>query len=213
MMNDDTEREFGEIFEEYDEVYFEGKGAKAYHSYEEARGIVRELFAIILKMFRGEIKTALDIGCAYGFSVEYLLQNGVDAYGCEPSAYALARAKRYWWGERIFKSYLPKLTGVDRRFDLVTAMELLEHIPEKYAKDSIKRIFEVCDKYAVMVIAFTKHFGHINLKPREWWEALFRELGFAEFERKDIEREFSNHPTSKRMLWSGRFFVFDLRKR
>jgi SAM-dependent methyltransferase len=207
------DKEFEEILKEYDEVYFEGRGVKAYHSYEEARKILHDLFSIILNKFKGEIQTALDIGCAYGFSVEYLLQNGVDAYGCEPSTYALIRTKKYWWGNKIFESYLPTLKGIDRKFDLVTATEVLEHIPEEHARDSINRIFEICNKYVVMVIAFQPMFGHLNVKPREWWDALFEELGFLKFERKDIEQEFSNHPISQKMYWSGRFFVFDLTKK
>jgi len=210
-----------ELFKEYDRDYFEGGGVKSgYVSYREARGIVRELFSIIYNKFKWDIKTALDIGCAYGFSVAYLLEQGIDAYGCEPPTYALEEAKKYSWGNRVLESYLPELKDIKRTFDLVTATEVLEHIPEQYAQKSIKRIFEVCDKYIVLLIAMENvadinhekigDVTHVNVKPKEWWENLFKELGVDKFRRQDIEQEFSNHPTSKRMYWSGRFFVFEI---
>ncbi len=73
--------------------------------------------------------TLLDIGCAFGFSVETALAQGWDAYGIEPSSHA-AQGARQNVGDRVTEGTLDSLPLENKRFDLIFLWDVIEHMPD-----------------------------------------------------------------------------------
>lgn len=79
---------------------------------------------------RTHCRSALDVGCGMGNMVRGFLRNGVDAWGVEISRYAVENCDeeirgRVLWGDLTRVETLPQ-----RRFDLVLAYDLVEHVPK-----------------------------------------------------------------------------------
>lgn len=76
-------------------------------------------------------RTALDIGCGYGHALDYLATRGVTAYGYEPSSSAVQHCRGS--GHEVLHGLAEELLEVEpRRFDLVIANHVLEHVPDPH---------------------------------------------------------------------------------
>ena len=201
------------MFEEYNKEYFAG-GAKisGYDNYENCSGIVRDIFDLTLQAIgnKQDIKSYLDVGCAYGFAVGRALELGIDAYGIEPPTFAFEQAKQKNWGFRIFEGSLPELKPIQRTYDLITCYEVLEHIPEKDIISAVCKLWELTDKVMCLLPNYNKgnESTHISCFPREWWVELFKELDINKYRDIGAEHIFNENIKAKEMLWASRFFVF-----
>lgn len=80
-------------------------------------------------------KNVLDIGCGGGILTESLAQQGAEVTGIDMSAQALAAAQRHLQGQSLAIHY-EQITAEafaaqqPATFDIVTCMELLEHVPD-----------------------------------------------------------------------------------
>ncbi len=85
---------------------------------------------LLWRNFRAE--KALDVGCAKGYLVEALRELGVDAYGCDVSEFAVENASSAVSGLVRTGDLETGLPYSDAEFDLISALEVLEHLhPEK----------------------------------------------------------------------------------
>lgn len=72
----------------------------------------------------------LDIGCAYGYFVELALAAGYDAYGIDPSSYAVGRAKQ-WLNGRIQEGTIGSVRFPrETHFDIITMLDVVEHLAD-----------------------------------------------------------------------------------
>jgi len=151
-------------------------------------------------------RTVLDVGCAYGYLVQELVNRGVDACGFDISDYAISKSvvsSRTWWGMLENSLYWAFV-------DLVTCTEVLEHL----VWYQIKRFFTNASFYADRVLALIathkaegdKDRSHITLMPLDWWNEVAECYGF----RVDASASarFNEDPYSARMGWNGRFVVW-----
>jgi SAM-dependent methyltransferase len=76
----------------------------------------------------GEPPRVLDIGCAFGTFLSSLDSSWCRS-GCDPSGYAIARARERINGVRFKVGALPEVP-FDGPFDVVTAFDVLEHVPD-----------------------------------------------------------------------------------
>ncbi|SRR5258708_3498863 len=216
-------------FKEYDSDYFAGGNKSGYDNYETCVGVVRDMFDMLYRSLDFKPKTALDVGCAYGFSVAKLRENGIEAYGVEPPTFAYNKAKEKNWGSFIFCDYLPELGTIGKTYDLVTAVEVLEHVPKEHLKRSVERLWELTGNTMILMPNMAndwesaKHHAenlghshgggiedvtHISMLPKEWWEELFTELDLQKHRMRAIEDNLNGNSYSRSMHWDGRFFVF-----
>jgi glycosyltransferase involved in cell wall biosynthesis len=121
--------------------------------------------------------TALDVGCAVGMLVEALRDRGVDARGFDLSTWAIGQVpgplQPYCWVGSVTEE-------IEGHFDLITCMEMLEHLPPSLAEDSVGNL---C-RHAEMVLfsSTPDDFDeptHLNVEPSGYWANLFLRHGFV----------------------------------
>src|ERR1039457_1971165 len=117
-----------------------------------------------------------DAGCAFGMLVESLRDRGVEAWGVDISAYAIANVRPDMRPYCQVGSISEPFGG---RFDLVTCIEVLEHLPEEEAWVAVEGITNASD---VVLFSSTPDDldepTHINVQPILYWLELFERYGF-----------------------------------
>jgi len=74
----------------------------------------------------------LDLGCALGFLLGVAREAGFDAYGLDLNAAAVADARREF-GDRVHAGPLDDTAFPGVRFDAITLIDVLEHVPDPEA--------------------------------------------------------------------------------
>ncbi|MBJ7594982.1 MAG: glycosyltransferase [Candidatus Dormibacteraeota bacterium] len=120
--------------------------------------------------------SSLDVGCAMGFLVEALVDRGVDAYGIDISQYAI---------DQVRADVRPRchvgsaLEPFGRRFDLISCIEVIEHMSSADAEGVVQNI---CAHTDDVIFASTpldyREETHVNVNPPEHWAELFARFGF-----------------------------------
>ena len=122
-------------------------------------------------------ESVLDAGCAIGMLVEQLRNRHVDAAGVDISEYANSQmpdeVRQHCWVASL-------ADPLPRRFDLITCIEVLEHMP---AADGNAAIANLCAASERVLFSSSPHdFSeptHLNVQPPEHWSALFARHGFV----------------------------------
>lgn len=133
-----------------------------------------------------EPRTSLDVGCARGLLVQALAQEGVDASGVDISEHAIATAHPDVRGRLSVQSATERIDG---RYDLISCIEVLEHMSPGDAQKAIDNICAATD-----TVLFSSSPGdfyeatHINVHPIQAWAAWFAERGF--YRRLDADVTF-----------------------
>lgn len=109
----------------YDESSF-GTGFLKY--YIELGAGLDTMVAPLYRLDPGRVRNYLEIGCGFGFSLDYARHVfGWTVKGMDPSP--IAAAGRAALGLDIDSAYLASDTNFDVRFDLVMCSEVIEHLP------------------------------------------------------------------------------------
>lgn len=129
--------------------------------------------------------SVFDAGCAMGFLVESLHNRGTDASGADISEYAISQVHP----SVADRCRVASLTEpLDRRFDLITCIEVLEHIPPDETDRAIENLCGATDR--ILLSSTPGDFGeptHLNVLPPEGWAAKLAAQGFL----RDLERDVS----------------------
>lgn len=105
----------------------------------------------------------LDVGCAFGFAVEYAVSRGWDAYGIEPSTHAATSARKAL-GDRVIQGTLDRHSFSAGHFDTILLWDVIEHVP-----DPVKTLEQA---YALL-----KHGGILSLITPDCGSLLARLMG------------------------------------
>ncbi|MEP6602275.1 MAG: glycosyltransferase, partial [Nitrospirota bacterium] len=122
-------------------------------------------------------KRVFDAGCAWGFLVEAFWDAGIEAYGVDISSYAIANVRR---DMRAYCRVASLTEPIGGTYDLVTCIEVLEHMPEEEAREAIRQISHVAD--TILFSSTPSDFDeptHVNVHPPIHWLKLFAEHRFA----------------------------------
>jgi glycosyltransferase involved in cell wall biosynthesis/2-polyprenyl-3-methyl-5-hydroxy-6-metoxy-1,4-benzoquinol methylase len=121
--------------------------------------------------------TVLDVGCAIGMLVEALRDCGIDAKGFDLSPWAIgqvpARLQPFCW----IGSVTDEIEG---HYDLITCIEVLEHLPPWMADAAVANICRHADQ--VLFASTPDDFDeptHLNVEPGSYWANLFLLHGFV----------------------------------
>jgi SAM-dependent methyltransferase len=122
-------------------------------------------------------KSALDVGCGTGKSLEYFAQRGLDVIGIEGSALAISKSPLR---ERMRCLNLNEPIDLARRFDLVWSFEVAEHIHPRYAETLLETLTRHGDVIAISAATPGQGGeGHLNEQPPEYWIEKFAARGYA----------------------------------
>lgn len=98
------------------------------------------------------VERTLDVGCALGFVVEALRELDVDAHGCDVSRWAIDHASP---AARPFVHRADLRDGLpygDQSFELVSALETLEHLPPVDVPAAVTELARVSSAWVVCTI-------------------------------------------------------------
>ncbi len=90
----------------------------------------------------GRGKSALDIGCAYGYTSRMLASLGYELIGSDVSRWGIKQAKSILDSEFLVCDVQTHLPFEDDKFDLVTCFDVLEHLPNP--EKALLNMFDVC---------------------------------------------------------------------
>lgn len=169
---------------EYDEILAtdlsEGYGEKYYSGYYERSprwfNFFNHVADCLVEQFAP--RKTLDAGCAWGLLVEVLRQRGVESFGIDFSAYAISQVHPDVQPFCRCGSLAEPIPGGP--YDVVTCIEVLEHLDEADALRAIANLTAVTD---VIVFSSTPDATlvdptHINVHPVIYWLRAFAEHGF-----------------------------------
>lgn len=147
--------------EEYNWSYFEGG---EYESYEELEDETKSWYLEVISFagIRSGRGKALDVGCAYGHSLEILSDLGFEAFGLDLSEYAIEEAKRRT-DARVSTGNVQDSIPFDEKFDLITCLDTLEHLGKP--KQAIVNMYDKLEEGGLFVGSTPN---------RNWWR---RKLG------------------------------------
>ncbi|MGY4429471.1 GT2 family glycosyltransferase/SAM-dependent methyltransferase [Bradyrhizobium sp. F1.13.1] len=122
-------------------------------------------------------KRVFDAGCAIGFLIEALRLRGIEAFGRDYSPYAIEQVPVGLKPYCEVGSIADEIAG---RYDLITCVEVLEHMPSLEGTRAISRM---CQAAPLVLFSSTpRDFTeptHINVQPPLHWLRLFAECGFG----------------------------------
>ena len=161
----------------------------------------------------------LEVGCALGYVVESLRGLGIDAKGCDFSAFALGRASPEVRPHLFYANLYERLPFGDGAFETLSAFETLEHLAPDKVPHAIGELARVS---AGWVIATIPSFGPNGTGPAGWYEGkvLWERLAHykslpAEYEgpvpHEDLMRDAQGEPIQGHLTiasfswWTARF--------
>ena len=130
-------------------------------------------------------KRVLDVGAGPGQFVGRLRELGVDAWGLDGSARAFDRAdaavRPYLWQEDVTAD--AERDAWQRSYDLVSCMEVAEHVPAEYADALVRKLCGECAPGGAIVFTGAPEgqggHDHINCQPPAYWIEKFGTEGFS----------------------------------
>lgn len=118
-----------------------------------------------------------DAGCALGFLVEAFWDRGIYSEGVDISEYAIGQVREDMARYCRVQSLIEPIKG---QFDLVTCIDVLEHIDPTDTRSVIANLCHAAD--AVLFSSSPSGFSeprHVNVQPPKFWLDLFAEHGFG----------------------------------
>ncbi len=120
--------------------------------------------------------SCLDAGCGIGLLVEALRDRGVDACGIDFSTYAIDQVRR---DLSTFCRVASLTEPLDRAYDLITCIEVLEHMPADEAETAVANL--TAHTRSVLFSSTPDDYQeptHLNVQPPDYWAGLFARYGF-----------------------------------
>jgi 2-polyprenyl-3-methyl-5-hydroxy-6-metoxy-1,4-benzoquinol methylase len=136
-------------------------------------------------LLSGSGKSALDVGCAFGYGVGTLHSLGYEAWGTDISSFGLTQAKQHANDSGFVVCDAQHSLPFTKRFDVVTCFEVLEHLENP--QEALRNLYEassgiiLCttpNKTVEQVFKkLARNFDktHINVKTPSEWTKLSRE--------------------------------------
>jgi SAM-dependent methyltransferase len=131
-------------------------------------------------------RTVLDAGCAKGFLVQALRERGVEAYGIDASEYAIEHAPET---VRPYLSVGSITEPLKDRYDLITCIEVIEHLPPADLPRAASVLASATDRLLLSSTAEGAHLAepsHQSMHPPEDWAALFAGEGLLRALAEDV---------------------------
>ena len=124
-------------------------------------------------------KSILDIGCGYGYFLEYMASRNWKCSGVEISKVAVECAKDKMGKEKIFEGKLKQANYKYNFFDAITLWDVLAVVDDPY--DELKECYRLLKKGGIIGLrtrnVYFQKFAYLLYKP---FKEVFLKLGFKE---------------------------------
>lgn len=154
-------------------------GLSGYERYDRDTSNANAIALPIWKYFAPQ--KALDVGCATGFVVEALTELGIDAYGTDLSYWAVEHPAKGAKGRLQQGNVLQGLPFATGEFDLVTCLEILEHLPPDQIPRTLTELRRISSGY---VVATIPSIGDNAYGPGGWYDLKVRPEVLDEYRAK-----------------------------
>jgi len=202
----------GEL-DRYDSEYF-AKRERAYLEF----AVKRFAFEVLLKaegllgleLTKSVGRRAIDVGCAQGYVVELLQRLGYEAYGIDVSC-IIEKSKVK---DPLIKSSWTHMAFKKESFDLVTAFEVIEHLPNREAvlmalnetfrvlKGGGVFIFTTPTRNPITALSDRLHGEHHHvLQPPSYWCTILMSLSSRVVVMPFLFIPFGRFPILDRFYW------------
>jgi len=134
-----------------------------------------------------EIKNMIDVGCAWGKTLEYWEKRKVKSYGVDVAKTTVSYCKK-----KKYKCYLASATNLsmfsDKKFDLYMATDVYEHLRIKDLRNAIEEAKRITKKYLLIRPHPTldkrgrrniKKALHLTVWSIDQWQKFFEESGLT----------------------------------
>ena len=148
---------------------FDRMGLSGYERYDRQTSNAEVAAYVVWRFF--DVRNTLDVGCALGYVVEALRELGLDAEGTDVSQWAVDHAAPGARGHVFWGNLLRRLPVLDGRYDLVTALETLEHLPPDDVPAALRELRRVSRGY---LVATVPSFGPNEHGPGGWFDVKVR---------------------------------------
>ncbi len=153
----------------YDDKFFDLQKIGALRS---ARIVVPVLLNVI------KPKSVVDVGCGHGAWLRAFQENGVQAIKGLDGAY-VDQSKLLIDPACFSPADLSQPLKIDKPYDLVTCLEVAEHLPERVGRELIKSLTDTAPLVLFSAaIPGQESPTHINLQWPSYWQAMFEDCGF-----------------------------------
>jgi hypothetical protein len=165
----------------YDEEYYSKYGLN-FKPYLINSAVIRVLDSLAKALhFKVRPKTHFDIGCAMGHLTSSMLDLGVESHGIDASRYAIENAvvkARRFVSCKPIESIDPY--NVEQRYDLVTCVEVIEHLPVEEEERALDILCALSDNVFFSSAEDYADITHINVHPFSYWRGKFVERGYID---------------------------------
>ena len=143
-----------------------------------------EIARILFDRFKP--RSVFDFGCGRGWLLDSFRKLGVEAAGCEGASAGVRRCPS---GLLVFQADLKRPVVLNRTYDLVTCIEVAEHLPARAAETLVASIAGAASQRVLFSASGPGEPGddHINLQPEEYWLRLFAQHRFRNDARASEE--------------------------
>ncbi|QYA03982.1 glycosyltransferase [Rhizobium sp. B21/90] len=162
---------------DYDENYYRSHCGGL--NYDRSEPHWSRFFGTIARHITNDLRprTVFDAGCAKGFLVEELRKCHVEAFGRDYSEYAVGDMPQ---ALQAFCEVGSIADPIDGTYDLVTCIEVLEHMPEEDGRRAIANLCKASDTilFSSSPDDFTEP-THLTVRPPLHWLKMFKQHGFG----------------------------------
>lgn len=113
-------------------------------------------FKSVLDLIDSESKTLLDVGCGSGIFLNFLRDKNpnIKAYGLERSVPLATIARKKLQLSNILEGSADELPFESNTIDIITAMEVIEHLPSGVYQKSLQEIERVAKKKIILTVPY-----------------------------------------------------------
>lgn len=126
----------------YNRKYFENRNVLSRHLVSTIKNLMQ----------KNNLKKVLDVGCGSGKLVQFLYNEGFNAYGCDNSKIAVYQTRKNNVRGRIFLASASKLPFENNNFDLITSISVIEHLTQKQASNFLKEAKRILKPQGIIFI-------------------------------------------------------------
>ena len=127
----------------------------------------------------------VDCGAALGDLVQEAINQNIDGWGIEgnPACFPYIQCPK----DKMMILNLAEPIQLDRKFDVLTTLEVAEHIEEQFVDTFIQNICKLSDVLVISICDYgptTKI--HPTVKSHSWWIPKFNTLGFERHPEDEV---------------------------